>query len=65
MTYPNRGSKPRTHAALERDEDIRILEAICDVAIRRHEPKWKPSKPEFDFYGSMVRAQRIFGESKK
>jgi hypothetical protein len=65
MTYPNTGSKPRKHAALERDADIRIFEAICDVVIRRHEPERKPSKQEFDFFGSIVSAQRIFGESKK
>lgn len=65
MTYPKRGSKPRKHAALERDAEIRIFEAICDVVIRRHEPKWKPSKQEFDFFGSMVRAEIIFGGSKR
>lgn len=59
------GSKPRKHPALERDAEIRIFEAICDVVICRHEPKWKPSKQEFDFFGSMVRAQMIFGERKK
>ncbi|PLK71870.1 hypothetical protein C0V73_07130 [Rhizobium sp. TH135] len=65
MTYPKRGSKRRKRAALERDADIRIFEAIYDVFILRHEPKWKPSKQEFDFFGSMVKAQIIFGGSKR
>ena len=64
MTYPKRGSTPRKPAAIDRDADIRIFEAIDDVLALRHEPKWKPSKQEFDFFGSMVRAQRIFGGSK-
>lgn len=62
---PDCTGEPIRRSALERDADIRIFEAICDVVIRRHEPKWKPSKQEFDFFGSMVRAHRICGGSKK
>jgi hypothetical protein len=64
MTKPKSGLRGPNPIASQRDADTRLFEAIYDAIARRHEPKCKPPNQEFDFFGSMIRARRIFGRNE-